>query len=334
MLLGLHTFSYHLAFRWGQMDLFGFVRRAADLGLEGVQLHWRHFREEDFRRLSELRRLIDDQGLYVEIDTPFFERGHLREMLRTCAELGATHLRTYISTPKLIGGATQHTYVRNELPRQLAAAPAVLRDMVPFCAELGVRIGVENHEYETSADLLRVVKAVDSEWIGILVDNGNSMMVWEDPLAAARAMAPHAVSTHFKDHLVIIDGDEAVVAGVPLGRGQIDLAESFRVLAAAPFLERINIEVCYAYRAPFRMPPPGTGPPSGGAFLPHSPPWDPAVVAPHPLPEDPAGRRRLIDWQGQAVVDSVACVRDLNRRWGQAGARSEEKEPRRDNPAT
>ncbi|MAE63952.1 MAG: hypothetical protein CMJ18_06730 [Phycisphaeraceae bacterium] len=317
MLLGLHTFSYHLAFRWGEMDLVGFIHRAAELGLDGVQLHWRHFREEDFRRLPELRRLIDDLGLYVEIDTPFFERGHLREMLRVCAELGATHLRTYISTPELIDGAAQRDYVRDELPQQLAAAPSVLRDMVPLCAELGVRIGIENHEYETSADLLRVVAAVDSEWIGILLDNGNSMMVWEEPLAAARAMAPRAVSTHFKDHLVIVEGGEPVVVGVPLGRGRIDLAESFRIHAAAPLLERLNIEVCYAYRAPFRRPPPGSGPPpQKGVFLPHPPPWDPAVVAPFPLPEDPAGRRRLIDWQAQAVVDSVACVSDLNRRWG------------------
>ncbi len=39
MLLGLETFSYHLAFAYRKMDVFGFIQRAADLGLDGVQLN-------------------------------------------------------------------------------------------------------------------------------------------------------------------------------------------------------------------------------------------------------------------------------------------------------
>ena len=43
--------------------------------------------------------------------------------------------------------------------RELVAghSAALLRRLVPLCAELGVRIGVENHEYETAADLRRII---------------------------------------------------------------------------------------------------------------------------------------------------------------------------------
>lgn len=317
MQLGLETFSYHLAFAWGEMDVFDFTRRTRDLGLDGVQLHWRHFRDADRERLAELRRLAESLDLYVEVDTPFFELEHLRQMLGVCAALGAGVLRTYVSTPILIDGERQRDYAARELPRQLQAAPALLRQLVPLCAELGVRIGVENHEYETAADVQRIIAAVDSEWIGVLVDNGNSMMVWEDPSAATRVLAPAAVSTHFKDHLVLVEDDEPIVVGVPLGRGSIDLGESFRILAASS-LERINIEVCYAYRAPFRRPQnEGAGARLGeGAFRVSPPPYDPAVIAPHPLPAAASERARLLAWQEQAVIDSVAMAKELNRAWG------------------
>ena len=39
MKLGLETFSYHLAFSAGVMDVFSFIDRAAELGMEGVQLN-------------------------------------------------------------------------------------------------------------------------------------------------------------------------------------------------------------------------------------------------------------------------------------------------------
>jgi hypothetical protein len=39
MLLGLETFSYHLWFSDGRMDVFGYIERCAELGLDGVQIN-------------------------------------------------------------------------------------------------------------------------------------------------------------------------------------------------------------------------------------------------------------------------------------------------------
>ncbi|MDA1467599.1 sugar phosphate isomerase/epimerase [Brachyspira hyodysenteriae] len=41
---------------------------------------------------------------------------------------------------------------------------------------------LENHEYETSKELVWVVEKLSSPWIGLLFDFGNSMMAWEDQL--------------------------------------------------------------------------------------------------------------------------------------------------------
>ena len=38
MLLGLESFSYHLAFSSGKMDIFSVIKKAMEPGLDGVQI--------------------------------------------------------------------------------------------------------------------------------------------------------------------------------------------------------------------------------------------------------------------------------------------------------
>lgn len=309
MLLGLETFSYHHWFSAGRMDVFAFIERSAALGLAGVQLNVNganlgHLGGNDPGRLREVRQLAQHHGLFVEIDSRGTDPAHLTAMLQLCREVGAEVLRTYASC----GG---------DLGRELAEAPGHLRQVLPVCADLGVRIAVENHEYETSAQILDLVRQVDSPWVGTHVDTGNSMMVWEDPVAAVTALAPLAVSSHFKDHLVLI-ADEPLVVGVTLGTGSIDCAECFRVLARQSPLERLIIEVCYGYSAPFRCPPEqGAGGRLGeGAFRVASGPFDPAQVLLSYGAVETYPLEQLLEWQEQSVVESVAFVQQLNETWG------------------
>jgi len=326
MLLGLETFSYHLAFAYGEMDIFAFIRRTAELGLNGVQINVEgvdlaHLGSDDPAHLRDVRALTEELGLFVELDTCDTDPRNLTRVLGICRALNADRMRVYSS----VGG---------DLDRELEQAVDDFRQVLGLCADYGVRIAYENHEYESSHDVVRVVQQVDSEYVGAHVDTGNSMMVWEDPLEAVRNMAPHAASTHFKDHLVIELGGRPMIVGVPLGRGSIDCAECFRILSEQSPLERINIEVCYGYIAPFRVPVDEAYGASldHACFRVHHPPYDPAIVAPHVLraldgdrelqsfawldlasmARTEAERRDLLARQDQAVVDSVRYVEKLN----------------------
>ena len=320
MLLGMETFSYHLSFQAGKMDVFDFIERCAEFGLDGVQLNTEgpgpgHLGGHELGHLREVRIMTQDLGLFVEIDTQGTDPEHLAKMLSICEAVGADVLRLYVSC----GG---------DLTQELSQAPVHLRQVLPMCAEMGVRIGVENHEYETAEDVLNIVRQVDSEWVGTHVDVGNSMMVWEDPVAAVAALAPYAVSSHFKDHIIIIADEEPLVVGVTLGTGNIDCGECFRILAEESPLGRIIIEVCYAYSAPFRRPQEeGAGGRLGeGAFRIAEGPFDPSWVPPSvsqvsvshqwwlTLGDRPASaqRDRMIQWEHDAVVESVAFVKKLN----------------------
>ncbi len=333
MLLGLETFSYIPWFIAGRMDVFGFIRRAKELGLDGVQLNigipqdnWGMLGGADPARLKGVRLLCEELGLFIEVDTRTYERDTLVEALRISAALGADTLRTYVSTPHDLHGEALADYMRPDggLARDLQAAVPVIRSILPLCKELGVRLALENHEYETSAQVVQLVQAIDSEWVGTLIDVGNMMTVWEDPSAAVAAMSPWAMSTHFKDHAVIMHEGEPMVVGMPLGRGSIDLPACYRILAGQTTLKRICIEVCYGYRVVFRTPEAlGNGGRLGsGAFRTTPAPYDPACIAPYPNYHNPARLpqaecEQFLRWCDQAVVDSVAYVRELGRRYGQ-----------------
>ncbi len=310
----LHFLTAGIPLSSAQRSTLSGLERLHELGLDGVQLNWRHIGSIDRNRLPELRNLIEELGLYVEFDTPFFVLEHIKDMLHVCSILGSKVLRVHVSPPDQLSGTVLQDYVSGQLSKDLADAHTLIRKVLPLCAEFGVHIAVENHEYETAADVTRMVKMVGSEWVGMLVDTGNSMMVWEDPAEAVRAMAPYALTSHFKDHLVVMAGDEPQVAGVPLGKGSIDCAECLRILDEESPLERINIEVCYAYQVPFRIPQErGAGGILGeGAFRIADPPYDPAVVAPVPLPESAEERAQLLAWSDAAVVESVEYVKKLN----------------------
>lgn len=324
--LGLETFSYHLALSAGRMDIPGFVRRCSELGLDGVQLNMGHLapylkrNPDGVRKIRDLTAALD---MFVEVDTWGTEPGHLTGMLELCKSLGGDVLRTYASVDLLppsweagTGSDVGQNYpgVRRGLEEKLRMAPGHLRAVAPLCQKLGVRIAVENHEYETSRDILNIITEVDSPWVGAHIDTGNCMMVWEEPVDAVRAMAPYAVTTHFKDHVVVVDDGQPFVVGVTLGSGSANCAECFRILAQESPLRRLSIEVCYAYFAPFRCPQDrGCGGRLGkGAFRIVEAPFDPSWIALYPEKTRGEDPDRLIAWQEASVTQSVAYVRNLN----------------------
>jgi len=239
MRLGLETFSYHLAFAYGRMDIFKFIEKTAELGLDGVQINVEgdnlaHLGSDAPGFLHEVKSTIDHHGLFVEIDTCGTSPNNLTRILNICQALGSDTMRVFSS----IGGDVQE---------EIKQAAIDFKQIVPLCLDYGIKIAYENHEYESSQDIMGVVNEVNSDIIGTHIDVGNSMMLWEEPIDAIRAMAPKAVSSHFKDHIVVMLGDQPMVIGVPLGKGNIDLAECFRILDQQSPLKRINIEVCYGY---------------------------------------------------------------------------------------
>lgn len=278
MKIGLETESCHLLFQHHKMDVFSFIRKTWELGMEGVELNiipdlnlhpeLGVLESDDLAYLHRIRELIEKLNLYCEVDTRFCHKESLLRGLKIASELGADVVRTYVSNGDFN-------------PTRMALAPSQLKEIVPYLKKYRIKLALENHEHETSSEIINIIQEVDSIWVGAHCDVGNSMMAWEDPVEAVKALAPYTYSTHFKDHIITLHDETPVVCGVPIGEGSIDVDSCFKLLVEHSPVTRINIENCYPYCAKFARPK-GTGGVDtfDGAFEVKAPPFSPDFIKP------------------------------------------------------
>ena len=195
-----------------------------------------------------------------------------------------------------------------------------LRQIIPELKKRRIRLALENHEYETSDELATVVKRLDTPWIGLHFDFGNSMMAWEDPAQAAMNMAPYTITTHFKDHIVIPCPEDPygyVVCGIPVGKGNMDLKNLLQIILDHSSITRLNLEMCYPYCAQFKRSP-GTGGVfrvGEGCFKVEAPLFDPETVKPgdyyYPQEISEELLEECLKLQMEGVKQSAAYTRKL-----------------------
>jgi len=261
MKIGLDTESCHLLFHNGVIDIFGFIRKAAELELDGIMINiiggmdgdnekyihpkWGCLGGADPDHLEKVKKELQKYGLYAEVAMRGIDSEYLAEAIEICHKIGGDILRTYCC----FGKYNQET---------LKKAPDNFKKIVPVLKKYRIKFAIENHEEETADEIIEIIEKVDSPWVGAHCDIGNSMMAWEEPGVAVRKLAPYAFTSHFKDHIIIKDGDEFKICGVPLGKGNIDIEECFKILFEKSTLSRINIEQTYPFLSIFKREK-GTG---------------------------------------------------------------------------
>lgn len=278
MKIGLETESYHLQFITGRMDIFQFIRKTAELGLDGVMINivkwpelpgWGTLESFEPEYLKRVKAEIQKYGFYAEIDTNGTDPEHLAQVIEVAHQIGADVIRTY-------------TCMGTYDPERLEEAPGNIRQIVPLLQKYRIKLAVENHEEELTSEVIRIIEEVGSHWVRAHCDLGNSMMAWEDPVEAVKKLAPYAFTTHFKDHIIVHDGDDYRVCGVPAGTGNIDLEQIFKILVEQSTLTRINVEMCFPYATAFKREPGAGGvfEVGEGAFKVEQPPYDLSVIKP------------------------------------------------------
>ncbi|MBN2507348.1 MAG: sugar phosphate isomerase/epimerase [Verrucomicrobia bacterium] len=183
------------------LDLFQFIDFCAEHGCDGTELTSYYFPKGfDDAYLVRLRRHAFLRGLAVSGTAvgntftmpPGPERDRqiasVREWIDHAAVLGAPHIRIFAgNVPK--GGSLE------EAKRQCIGA---IEECAAHAARRGIFLGVENHGgiVAEAADLLDIVRAVKSPWVGINLDTGNFHSA--DPYADLAACAPYAVNVQVK----------------------------------------------------------------------------------------------------------------------------------------
>ena len=133
-----------------------------------------------------------------------------------------------------------------------AQAEKTLALIEPVLRRNRLRVAIENHKDHTTDELVALMRKLSSEWIGVLVDTGNNIALLEEPHATVEALAPFALSVHFKDMAVQLCDDGFLLSEVPPGTGSLDLPRIIATLVRSNSRIVFNLEM--ATRDPLRVP--------------------------------------------------------------------------------
>jgi 3-oxoisoapionate decarboxylase len=199
------------------LDLIEHCRR---IGAGGVQVGVKDWSTDFAKKVRDQR---EKAGLYLEgsigLPKTAAEVGTFEQEVKNAREAGATVLRTVCS-----GGRRYETFkTKAEFQQFQKNALASLQLAEPVLRKHKVKLGIENHKDYRADELAAVLKGLQSEWIGVTLDFGNSMALLEDPMEVVHTLVPYLVSTHVKDMGVQEYADGFLLSEVPLGQGILDL---------------------------------------------------------------------------------------------------------------
>jgi sugar phosphate isomerase/epimerase len=245
MRIGLVSYTYHRFFgepyepvqqdpgvRWTMHDV---VQKTADFGLDGILLETKMMPSTDEQFLRKLRTQLDDLGLDRDVSwgTP--------NGLNTGKDPAAIDdLIRHIDLMKILGvdrlrivGGSKRTAHEPHGPALERLGDIIANRCIPVAEKAGVTLAFENHWDYSAAEVLELVETVDSPFFKVTYDTGNALRVGDDPVEAARLLAPYIVATNVKDigtPWPSADDWRAEFPCVPFGRGLIDIAEIVRIL--------------------------------------------------------------------------------------------------------
>ncbi len=258
MLLGLHTYSFHLhgmGQNWGGyelawervMDIFKLMDWAVDNELDGLHITAVDCESTDKAQLVKIKDAAKDHGLYLEYNFSLNEEFDTRlthtleQGIMIAHTLGADigKVSLDLRRPRPLCASRHHP----DIMKQLVHIANLAKKAAPLAQKKGVNIAFENHTESFSSEVLWLIDEVDHPCIGACVDTVNSLMVLEDPMTAIEALAPRSFTNHFCDHRIERDQFGCKFTGVACGDGDIDLKKTLEIFKETSSMDRINIEV-------------------------------------------------------------------------------------------
>lgn len=242
MKLGVFSYSYHLAF--GKHDIFkpsqpitifDFMEKMARLGVDGIQIDIMHLESAEDAYLEKVADFAKERNLTIEYGSTGIEDEHMLRELQIAHKLGAKLMRTFMGFNRY-----DHSVDAKEVVDQ---AIKTLAEVEGTAKELGILIAVENHCDATVDEMLKIMKRIDSDQIGICVDLGNFMIHQEKPIDSVKKLAPYIINTHFKDYNMEMMNWGFKAYGVPLGQGVIDLKGIFEILVNESKIDQLMLEI-------------------------------------------------------------------------------------------
>lgn len=209
---------------------------AAERGFEGVQFEHISTLSEalDAGALRAVRAYADEKGLYTHVSvspvnpvtSPLGFDGLAQSLERQIAAAAAAGWRELHS---VINCGSERYAHPVPWSRHVEGAIQLINHLRPTLEKYGARIDIETHG-ETTFDVLKVIECTGTHLTGVCLDTANTLCNAEDPVLAARRVAPYTHLTHTKDGLVSFCESGVIRQGKAPGMGSVDFRQVLPIL--------------------------------------------------------------------------------------------------------
>ncbi|MCQ6557474.1 sugar phosphate isomerase/epimerase family protein [Paenibacillus mendelii] len=219
-----------------KLDAYQTLDYVKKLGLEGVLFGdmAELSREADVGRLIDIREYAEMLGMYVYSGVgtcnPVLVNGSLEEHKETLVE----HIQAYAEAGwhelRSVICYSDENY-NHPVPWKTHLNQSIdfIQSLRPVLEKCGSRINLENHG-DGTFDLVRVVEAVGADICGICLDTANMLVCGEDPVLAAKRVAPYTHLTHTKDGIIYFSDNGVMRQGKAPGQGIVDFEQIIPIL--------------------------------------------------------------------------------------------------------
>ncbi len=247
------------------MTLFEWIELAATLGVDGLEFY-SNFLEDDATFLKDVRDALVQHHLAMPMlccSPDFTEPDPLRLQKEIDREKRMIEITTFFGGHfcRVLSGQRRPEVTRE---KGIAQVVRVIKDLLPFAADHGVVLNMENHykdnywkypEFAQKMDVfVEIVEQIDSPWFGVNFDPSNAILAGEDPLALLELVKHRVVTVHASDRYLkcgtIEDlrkeedsvGYASRLAHGTIGQGLNDYDKIFFTLRSVGFNSWISIE--------------------------------------------------------------------------------------------
>jgi len=171
------SYSMREPIKAGKMDFFSYIDYARELKWDAVELHYNHFPDmgKDYLRKLKFHAVKSGIELGVVSGANNFtlpDPGNREESVKGLKK--AVEIAEYLGCPQIraFGGPVPEGVSKEKAFEWCVES---FKKVLPVAEESGVMVGLENHGGVTltSDDVIAILDAVDSDWIGLNMDTNN-----------------------------------------------------------------------------------------------------------------------------------------------------------------
>jgi sugar phosphate isomerase/epimerase len=188
----------------------------------------------DRGELKNIRAYADEKNIYthvsVSIANPVIFDGNIDELkYRLEEEIAAAAAAGWHELHSCVNGSTERYEHPVPWPVHVRECIKLINLLRPTLEKYGSRINLETHG-EATFDILRVIERTGDHLTGVCLDTANTLVNAEDPVLAAKRVAPYTHLTHLKDGAVTFCDEGVVRQGKPPGAGSVDFETILPIL--------------------------------------------------------------------------------------------------------